>query len=162
MTSDYSRQARSLKERKTQKQKSIDFESTCGRVIIGVCVCAHVPVCVTAYVLGVTGADSPELSWSQPVWPRRNAETTKDHCSCCCRDDFTSSQTQLVQPERDKHVTAQKRQKCKLGQPSERLSRRNVILQLGVKKHKNKGEGRCEYIWRHLHLLHLNFFFSLN
>lgn len=33
-------------------------------------------MCVIAYILGVTRADSLGLSWSQPVWPRRTAETT--------------------------------------------------------------------------------------
>lgn len=60
-------------------------------------------MCVIAYVLGVTRADSPGLSWSQPVWRGRNAETTKGCCCfwCCCRDDISSRQTQLVQPVHD-------------------------------------------------------------
>ena len=52
-------------------------------------------MCVIAYVLGVTTADSPGLSWSQPVWRGRNVETTR---GCCCWDNISSCQTQPLQP----------------------------------------------------------------
>lgn len=122
-------------------------------------------VCVTAYVLGVTGADSPERSWSRPVWPRRNAETTKDHC-CCCRcggdDDFSSSQTQLVQPERDKHVVAQQMQKGKLGQPPGRPSRRNRASRSRGNAQTKGARGQRHFERLRLNLLLSEIFFSLD